>query len=118
MVKWGDVVIVDFPFTDQPITKKRRPAVIIQADVYNRLMTKTVIAMVTGNLQRRGDAAHLFVDPASSDGVNSGLRAPSLVVCMNLFTIEQTDIIKRLGNLQGTLVDELKNCLLAALDLA
>jgi mRNA-degrading endonuclease toxin of MazEF toxin-antitoxin module len=75
MVRRGDVVTIDFPFTDQS-ARKRRPAVVVQADVYNRLIAKTVIAMVTGNLARRNDAAHVFVDPSTVDGASSGLRAP------------------------------------------
>jgi mRNA interferase MazF len=106
MAQRGDVVIVDFPFSDQP-TKKRRPAIIVQAQVYNQVMAKSIIAMVTGNLLCRGDPAHLFIDPATSDGALSGLRASSLVSCINLFTIEQKDIIKKLGCLPAKLEMEL-----------
>lgn len=116
MVQRGDVVIVDFPFTDQP-TRKLRPVVIVQAQVYNHSMAKSIIAMVTGNLQRRGDPAHLFVDPSTSDGDLSGLRAPSLVSCINLFTIDQKDIIKTLGCLHFILEAELNECIKEALDL-
>jgi mRNA interferase MazF len=112
----GDVVIVDFPFTDQP-AKKRRPAVVVQADVYNHLISKTVIAMVTGNLSRQNDPAHLFIDPATPDGASSGLRMPSLVSCNNLFTVDQEDIVKALGHLSDTLIQQLNDCLKAALDI-
>jgi mRNA-degrading endonuclease toxin of MazEF toxin-antitoxin module len=112
----GDVVIVDFPFTDQP-TKKRRPAVIVQADVYNQMIAKTVIAMVTGNLLRKHDPAHLFVDPKAADGASSGLRALSLVSCNNLFTIDQEDVVRWLGHLSDVLKLKLGDCLKAALEL-
>jgi mRNA interferase MazF len=111
----GDVVIVDFPFTDQQASK-RRPALVVQADVYNRAMAKTVIAMVTGNLYRRNDLAHLFVDPSTPEGSASGLRAPSLVSCINLFTIDQTDIRRTLGHL-SELIQRLDDCLKAAFQL-
>jgi mRNA interferase MazF len=112
----GDVVIVDFPFTDQQ-TKKRRPAVVVQADTYNQRIAKTVIAMVTGNLQRAQDAAHLFVDPNAPDGASSGLRAQSLVSCNNVFTLDQEDIVKTLGHLSDVLTQKLDDCLKAALAL-
>jgi mRNA-degrading endonuclease toxin of MazEF toxin-antitoxin module len=97
MTQRGDVVIVDFHFTDQP-ARKRRPAVVVQADTYNRLIAKTVIAMVTGNLARKNDPAHLFVDPATPE-----------------FTIDQEDIIKTLGRLSPVLEMKLDDCLKAAL---
>ncbi len=112
----GNVVIVNFPFSDQP-TKKRRPAVVVQADMYNRLIAKTVIAMVTGNLTRRNDPAQLFVDPATPDGMSSGLRMPSLVSCNNLFTVDQEDILSTLGRLSAPLGHQLNDCLKAALQL-
>jgi mRNA interferase MazF len=112
----GDTVIVHFPFTDQP-QWKRRPAVVIQADTYNRLIQKTVVAMVTGNLQRAHDAAHLFIDPNDPDGVSAGLRAPSLVSCNNLITIDQNDIEQTLGHLSNVLRHKLDDCLKAALHL-
>jgi len=114
MARRGDVVIVDFPFTDQP-TKKRRPAVVVQADVYNQTILKTVVAMVTGNLHRITDPAHLFVDPNAPAGASSGLRVPSLVSCNNLFTIDQTDIAKTLGRLSDVLIHQLNDCLKAAM---
>ena len=112
----GDVVIVDFPFTDQP-ARKRRPAVVVQADVYNRLILKTVVAMVTGNLQRLGDPAHVFVDPGDPDGASSGLRAPSLISCNNLFTLAQEDVVTTLGQLSAPLRQKLDAALKAALEL-
>ncbi len=112
----GDVVIVDFPFSDQP-ARKRRPAVVVQGDVYNQRIAKTVVAMVTGNLARINDPAHLFVDPATSDGASSGLRVPSLVSCNNLFTVDQEDILRTLGHLSDVLAHRLDDCLKAALDL-
>jgi mRNA interferase MazF len=113
----GDVVVVDFPFTDTG-QAKIRPAVVIQNDRDNARLRKTVIVMVTGNLRRRGDPSHVFVDPADSAGTSSGLRFPSLISCNNLFTIEQTGIIRVLGHLSDKLKQQLENCLKVALELS
>ena len=43
MIRRGDVVIVDFPFTDVP-TSKVRPALVVQNDVDNGRRRKTIIA--------------------------------------------------------------------------
>ena len=55
-----DVVIVEFPFSD--ISKvKVRPALVVQNDADNQKIRKTVIAMITGNLKRKGDPSHLYI---------------------------------------------------------
>jgi mRNA interferase MazF len=112
----GDVVMVDFPFTD-PARSKVRPAVVVQNDRDNQKIRKTVIAMVTGNLRRQGDPSHLFIDPADPDGASSGLSFPSLVSCNNLFTIEQDSIIRVIGHLSDVLKQKLNDCLKTALEL-
>jgi mRNA interferase MazF len=112
----GDVVMVDFPFTDTGQAKVR-PAVVVQNDHDNGRLRKTVIAMVTGNLRRRGDPSHVFVDPAVPVGASSGLRFPSLISCNNLFTVEQGSILRVIGHLSDALKRQLKGSLVAALDL-
>jgi mRNA interferase MazF len=116
MIHRGDVIIVDFPFTDTGHSKVR-PAVIVQNDHDNQRVRKTVIAMVNGNLRRRAEPTHLFVDPGDPDGASSGLSFPSLVVCNNLFTVEQTAILHVIGHLSDVLKAKLNDCLKAALEL-
>ena len=116
MIRRGDVVIVDFPFTDTG-TSKVRPALVVQNDRDNQKIRKTVIAMITGNLRRKGDPSHLYVDPSDPDGASSGLSFPSLVSCNNLFTIEQRNIQQVIGHLSDTLKQHLADCLKAALEL-
>ena len=108
--------MVDFPFTT-PGKSKVRPAVVVQNDIDNQKIGKTVIAMVTGNLRRQGDPSHLYVDPANPDGTSAGLSFPSLVSCNNLFTIEQASILRVIGSLSAVLIAKLNDCLKAALEL-
>jgi mRNA interferase MazF len=112
----GDVVIVDFPFTDTGQSKVR-PALVVQNDHDNQRIRKTVIALITGNLRRRGDPSHLYVDPNTADGASSGLSFPSLVSCNNLFTVEQDSIQQVVGHLSDALKRQLADCLKAALEL-
>jgi mRNA interferase MazF len=117
MSKRGDVVMVDFPFTDTGQTKVR-PAVVVQNDRDNQKIRKTIIAMVTGNLRRQGDPSHVFIDPGTPEGGSSGLSFPSLVSCNNLFTIEQTSIIRVVGHLSDVLKQQLNDCLKAAMEIS
>lgn len=102
MTQRGDVVRVDFPFTDIPRGKKR-PAVVVQNDRDNQKIRKTVVAMITGNLRRSGDPSHLLIDPSTPEGASSGLQGRSLVSCNNLYTPEQDCIQTRLGHLSDVL---------------
>jgi mRNA interferase MazF len=112
----GDIVVVRFPYSNGG--SKMRPALVVQSDRYNSLLSKTVIAMITSNLRRTGEAAHLLIDPSHPDGASSRLQSKSLVSCNNLHTIEQTSINRRLGNLSDALMQQLDGCLKAALDLS
>jgi mRNA interferase MazF len=116
MSQRGDVVIIDFPFTDTG-QSKIRPAVVVQNDRDNQKIRKTVIAMITGNLRRIGDPSHLHVDPSDPDGASSGLSFPSLVSCNNLFTVEQNSVRQVLSHLSDALTRKLNDCLKQALGL-
>ena len=114
MIQRGDVVMVEFPYTDAARSKVR-PAVVVQNDRDNQKLRKTVLAMITGNLRRRGDPSHLFIDPAVEP--STGLQYPSLVSCNNLLTAEQTDIRQTIGHLSDVLKRQLDDCLKSALEL-
>ena len=113
MIRRGGVVMLDFSLTDKGRAKVR-PAVVIQNDRDNAWLRKTVVVMITGNLRRRGDRSHAFVDPADPVGASSGLRFPSLISCNNLFTVEQSAIIQTLGHWSDGLKRQLADSLKAA----
>jgi len=112
----GDVVLVDFPFSDGA-GGKLRPALVVQNDRDNQKIRKTVIAMITGNLRRRNDPSHFVIDPADPDGATAGLAGLSVVSCNNLFTIDQAAILRSLGHLSDPLKQKLNDCLKSALEL-
>lgn len=112
----GDVVLVDFPYTSG-LQGKVRPAVVVQNNRDNQRLSKTIVAMVTGNLRRAGEPTHLLIDPATPNQAAAGLHAKSLVVCVNLFTIEQSSVLRTIGQLNSKALDQLNDCLRAALAL-
>lgn len=112
----GAVILVAFPYSSG-VEGKVRPALIVQSDVENQRLSKTIIAMITGNLQRATHETHLLIDPNTPDGMASGLHGPSLISCINLFTIDQRDVLKEIGQLPKSILDRVDDCLRAALDL-
>jgi hypothetical protein len=74
--------------------------------------------MITGNLRRAREATHLLIDTSAPDGASSGLRGPSLVSCINLYTVDQSNITRVIGNLSLPLMAQIDDCLKASLGLS
>lgn len=116
-VRRGDVVLLDHPYSDASGSKVR-PALVIQADFRNTLLTHTIVAMVTRNLTRLGvDPTQLLIDVNTPDGQQSGLNAISAVTCGNLFTVHEGRLRKKIGELAAALMRQVDACLKGALDL-
>jgi len=47
--KFGDVVLVPFPFTDQTASKKR-PAVVVSSDAYHRDRPDVIVVAITSRV--------------------------------------------------------------------
>ena len=89
----GDVILTEIAFSGEP-GRKRRPAVVISIDEFNRAGTKLIVAAVTSNISppfRRGDV--LLVD-----WQKDGLVKPSAVRGV-LATIDKKDIVRPMGHL-------------------
>lgn len=112
----GEVIPADFPFFDGT-GKKRRPAVVLQADVYNAKLVTTIVAMISGQIKHAIDPAQCLIDPSTPEGVSSGLKGPSVVKCNNVLTIFQADVIRSIGKLSTTTMQQVNQCLKVALDL-
>jgi len=76
----GDVFKARFPHASGGRGKKR-PVVVVQADVYNSRLRHAVVAQVSSNLTDKGDPAFLFVDTATPEGQATGTKQDCLVCC-------------------------------------
>lgn len=97
-VQRGDVILVAFPFVTSPEgERKRRPAVVVQSNRYNRRRAVVIIAAITS---RRGHAelpCKVAVAQATPEGRAAGLRLDSVVDCQTLATVPREEIVHRLG---------------------
>lgn len=89
-----DMVVVPFPFTDSSLAK-RRPAVVLSREEFNREAGHSLLAQVT--------KAKKSVWPGDVllDYQQAGLPERS-IVRMKLFTIDNRLILKRIGRLTTT----------------
>jgi mRNA interferase MazF len=103
----GDVVLVPYPFTNQEADKKR-PALVISANWYNKVYPDIILVAVTS----------VIPDPPLRDQVRLSVpditmihsERPCIIRTGKIFTIEKTKIIKTMGHISpGTLQLTLKS---------
>jgi mRNA interferase MazF len=109
-MKRGDVVLVRFPHPSGQRGKKR-PAVVVQSDVYARIVRTVVVAEVTKNLTMKSDPACLFIDVSTPEGKATGLLVDSVVSSLVLDTVYVDTIAQVLGSLSIPLLRKLDDCL-------
>jgi mRNA interferase MazF len=116
-VQRGDVVMVDWIYSDRT-GSKRRPALVVQADAYNTMLDDTILALITSSARRRvGSATQLEIDISTPDGQQTGLSIDSVVQYENLVTIDRQLIYRIRGRLSSRLMAKIDDCLKAALAL-
>ena len=103
--RFGDLVLVPFPFTDQTATKKR-PAVVVSSDGYNNARPDVILMAVTGHLSGYPRIGEVVV----SDWKSAGLLKASTIKPI-LTTIERTLVIRFLGQLGQQDLSALKGAL-------
>lgn len=96
-----EIVVVPFPFTDSSTTK-RRPAVVLSSETFNKKVSHSILAMVTSS--RNTPWPH---DISIKNLSQAGLPKPS-IIRMKLFTIDHRLIIKSTGSLSKSDQETLK----------
>ena len=91
---FGDVVLVEFVFTDLT-GAKRRPAVVVSSTHYNQRRPDLILMPVTSKLR----SPLPFGETLIAGWQNAGLIVPGAVK-PTLLTLEKTLVIKRFGRLE------------------
>ncbi len=111
----GDIVLVDYPFSDRTGSKVR-PALVVQSDALNHRITDTILASISRSTHR-ASATQLFIDISTPEAGGIGLRQNSMIQWENLLTYDQRLVITKIGQLSAPLLDRVQECLKTALDL-
>jgi len=114
-MKRGDVIVAELRHSDRTGSKVR-PAVVVSTDRNNAVIDDVILVAVSRST-RRTAFTHVFLDPATPDGRQSGLLHPSYVQCENLFTLDQRFIINTIGTLSPAIQQQVDLRLKAALEL-
>src|SRR5438093_1228466 len=102
----GDIVMTRFPHAGGNRGKKR-PAVIIQADVYNAKLKHFIVAEVTKNLAAASAPASFLIDVSTPEGMATGLDQNSVVCCLFLSTVAEAGITRVIGQLSDAMTARL-----------
>lgn len=109
----GEVVEVDWPFSDR-MGSKTRPAVVVQADFLNGLIDDTILVQITGT--RHGlPGTEVEIDPSIETA--SGLTKVCYASCMNVLTLDQSLVLQTIGVLSDAVLQQIEACLKAVLEI-
>jgi mRNA interferase MazF len=109
----GDVVRVDWPYSDRTGSKVR-PAVVVQDDNLNQRIADTILVLVS-RTQRALGTTEVEIDPVVEP--QCGLRYRSVISCNNLLTVDQGLVVQVLGQLSAGIMNGIDISLKAALGL-
>ena len=96
MVNKGDVVLVYFPFSNDPRQTKPRPAVILWVSQTGEDVT---FCAITSQNMGQLFPEDIPIIPEDPEFVGTGLRVPSKIRTTRIATLTKKDVIKRFGKL-------------------
>ena len=94
--KFGDIVLVPFPFTDQSASK-RRPAVVVSSEAYHRARIDLIVMPITSQMH----SSTTFSEVPVQDWKAAGLIKPGVIKPV-ITTIERSLVLRKLGNLDDS----------------
>ncbi|HKI36914.1 MAG TPA: type II toxin-antitoxin system PemK/MazF family toxin [Gemmataceae bacterium] len=109
----GEVVLVDWPFSDLT-GSKLRPAIVVQADYLNGIIDDTIYVKVQGH-HYGIPGTEVEIDPAVETA--SGLAKLSYASCKDLLTRDKALVYHTLGLVSDMTMRKIENCLKTVLEL-
>ncbi len=116
-IQRGDVLKARFPHASGGRGKKR-PVVVVQADVYNQRLRHAIVAQITTNLDEKDDPACMLIEALSSEAKVAGLDRDCVVCCTLLALMSEDRLKEKIGQLSAEALAALDDCLKAALGIA
>ncbi len=113
-VSRGDVVLVDYPYSDRTGSKVR-PCLVVQSDDNNQRLDDTIVVTITSRRQHAPLSTQLLIDVATPIGQQSGLLFTSALQCENILTVDCGFVLRKVGTLPPDALLQVNDCLKAAL---
>jgi mRNA interferase MazF len=116
-VRRGDVVLVDYPYSDRTGSKVR-PCLVVQQDRNNQRLDDTILVVITSRTRyATTEPTQMLVEVSTADGRSTGLLFDSAVQCENVLTVDCQFILRKIGAFSPALMQRIAACLKSSLDL-
>ena len=113
-VERGQVINARFPHA-AGVRGKKRPVVVVQANVYNQRLRHAIVAQLTTNLNDLHDPACFLIAAATPDGQAAGIVQDSLFSGYLLSLMSEDRLQDVIGKLSDEAMQVVDACLKAAL---
>ena len=111
-MRQGDILIINFPFSDMTAGKPR-PALVISNEKHNDRDVDRLFVLISSNTQVRSEE-DLVIEPGDPDFAVSGLKVASVFRCSKLVNLDSTKLrAKRIGHIGSALVREVADTISA-----
>ena len=94
-VRRGQIYLHDFGNHPGSVQNGVRPVLVVQGDEFNRTSPTTVVAAITTSIKKRYLPSHIFLND------RFGLREPSMVMLEQLQTVNQRELTRYIGCVEG-----------------
>lgn len=109
-MKQGEIVLINFPFSDLS-SSKVRPALVISNDEHNARDADRVFVLITSNAQVRSKE-DMTISPADPDFPASGLKVASVFRCSKLLNLDSTKLrAKKIGRIGSAWVQRIADAI-------
>ncbi|MBI3462005.1 MAG: type II toxin-antitoxin system PemK/MazF family toxin [Planctomycetes bacterium] len=115
-VQRGDVVLVDYPYSDRT-GSKIRPCLVVQNDRNNQRLDDTIVVTISRTTHAVTEPTQLLIETSSPAGKQSGLLFTSAIQCENVLTVDRQFILRKIGSLPAAAMRQVDDCLKASLGL-
>jgi mRNA interferase MazF len=109
----GDIVLVNFPFTDLSQTKLR-PALILSA---NEALNEVTLCFISSQKIDQLAPEEFVINAADQEFLKTGLKVSSKVRVTRMITLQRQQIVRRLGALSGQYFRTLNTLMIQAFQL-
>ncbi len=113
-IERGQVINARFPHAAGTRCKKR-PVVVIQANVYNKRLHHAIVAQVTTNLDDKNDPACFLIEAGTPEGNAAGILRDSLFSGYLLSLMSEDRLQDVIGKLSDEAIQKADECLKASL---